>query len=183
LAFVPGLNVVQTGGPGGQTSISNHTKVLIDGIDVSDPSTPNRTFDFGQMLAMDIERVEVLRGPQSGLYGADALGGVILIYTKKGSGPPKATTLIEGGSFGTFNQTTSISGGTNKYNYSVNISHYRADAIPVTPNDLLLPGEERHSNRFDNWTYSAKLGVDVTKDVTVNLAVDDILGVVHEFLA
>lgn len=175
LKTVPGLDVVQTGGPGGQTLIfmrgtnSNHTKVLVDGIDVSDPSTPNRTFDFGQMLATDIERVEVLRGPQSGLYGADALGGVILIYTKKGKGPPKATTMIEGGSFGTFNQATSISGGTDKYNYAVNISHYRADDIPVTPFDLLLPGERRFSNRFDNWTYSAKLGVDVTKDVTVNL--------------
>jgi len=175
LKSVPGLNVVQTGGPGGQTSIfmrgtnSNHTKVLIDGIDASDPSTPNRTFDFGQMLASDIERVEILRGPQSGLYGADALGGVILIYTKKGKGPPKVTTAVEGGSFGTFNQAASISGGTDRYNYSVNITHYRADDIPVTPFDLLLPGERRFSNRFDNWTYSTKLGIDLTRDVTVNL--------------
>lgn len=185
LKMVPGLNVVQTGGPGGQTSIfmrgtnSNHTKVLIDGIDVSDPSTPNRTFDYGQMLAMDIERVEVLRGPQSGLYGADALGGVILIYTKKGYGPPKATAMIEGGSFGTFNQATSISGGTDRYNYYANISHYRADNIPVTPNNLLLPGEQSHANRYDNWTYSSKVGVDVTKDVTVNLVARYTDGTLH----
>jgi vitamin B12 transporter len=175
LKAVPGLNVVQTGGPGGETSVfmrgtnSNHTKVLIDGIDASDPSTPNRTFDFGQMLASDIERVEVLRGPQSGLYGADALGGVILIYTKKGNGPPRVTTAVEGGSFGTFNQAASMSGGADRYNYSVNITHYRADDIPVTPFDLLQPGERRFGNTFDNWTYSTKLGVDVTRDVTVNL--------------
>src|SRR5262249_19143352 len=56
LANVPGLNIVQTGGPGGQTSVfmrgtnSNQVKVLIDGIDVSDPSNPNRSFDFGQLL-------------------------------------------------------------------------------------------------------------------------------------
>ena len=93
LSTVPGLNVVQSGGPGGQTSIfmrgtnSNHTKVLIDGIDASDPSNPNRTFDIGQMLTSDIQQIEVLRGPQSGLYGADALGGVISIITKKGEGP------------------------------------------------------------------------------------------------
>jgi vitamin B12 transporter len=175
LKMVPGLNVVQTGGPGGQTSIfmrgtnSDHTKVLIDGIDVSDPSTANRTFDFGQMLAMDIDRVEVLRGPQSGLYSADALGGVILIYTKRGYGPPKATGLIEGGSSGTFNQAASISGGTDRYNYSFNVTHYRADDITVTPKDLLQPGAPRFPNRFDNWTYSSKVGVDVTRDVTVNL--------------
>ena len=114
---MPGLNVVQTGGPGGQTSVfmrgtnSNHVKVLIDGIDVSDPSNPNRSFDFGQLLTADIERIEVLRGPQSGLYGADAIGGVISIITKKGEGPPKATATVEGGSFGTFNQTASLSGG------------------------------------------------------------------------
>ncbi|MGZ3290829.1 MAG: TonB-dependent receptor, partial [Xanthobacteraceae bacterium] len=96
LANVPGLNIVQSGGPGGQTSVfmrgtnSNQVKVLIDGIDVSDPSNPNRSFDFGQLLTADIERIEVLRGPQSGLYGADAIGGVISIITKKGEGPPKA---------------------------------------------------------------------------------------------
>jgi vitamin B12 transporter len=68
LSTVPGLNVVQSGGPGGLTSVftrgtnANHTKVLIDGIDVSDSSNPNRSFDFGQLLTSDIERIEVLRG-------------------------------------------------------------------------------------------------------------------------
>ena len=92
---MPGLNVVQTGGPGGQTSVfmrgtnSNHVKVLVDGIDVSDPSSPNDAFDFGQFLTGDIARVEILRGPQSGLYGSDAIGGVINIITKSGDGPPQ----------------------------------------------------------------------------------------------
>jgi hypothetical protein len=77
LSTVPGINVVQTGGAGGPTSVfmrgtnSNHVKVPIDGIDVSDPSNPNRSFDFGQLLTTDIAQVEILRGPQSGLYGED----------------------------------------------------------------------------------------------------------------
>src|SRR4029077_411923 len=110
LANVPGLNIVQTGGPGGQTSVfmrgtnSNQVKVLIDGIDVSDPSNPNRSFDFGQLLTADIERNAAWRGPEGGLYGAYASGGVISIITKKGEGPPRATALLEGGSFGTFTQ-------------------------------------------------------------------------------
>ena len=92
LRLVPGLNVVQSGGPGGVTSVfmrgtnSNQTKVLIDGIDVSDPSNAGATFDFGQLLAADIERIEVLRGPQSGLYGSDAIGGVISITTRSVTG-------------------------------------------------------------------------------------------------
>jgi vitamin B12 transporter len=92
LAAVPGLNVVQTGGQGGLTSVfirgtnSNHVKVLIDGIDVSDPSNPTQSFDFGQLLTGDMARIEVLRGPQSGLYGSDVIGGVISITTKSGEG-------------------------------------------------------------------------------------------------
>ena len=98
LANVPGLNIVQTGGPGGQTSVfmrgtnSNHVKVLIDGIDVSDPSNAERGRSNSAIcLPTDIERIEVLRGPQSGLYGADAIGGVISIITKRGQGPAKVT--------------------------------------------------------------------------------------------
>src|SRR5580658_6414345 len=124
LKDIPGLNVVQTGGPGGETSVfmrgtnSNHTKVFIDGIDVSDPSNPTGTFDFGQLLTQDIERVEVLRGPQSGLYGSDAIGGVINIITKSGSGPAQLTASLEGGSFDTFNQSAGVSGSQDDFHYS-----------------------------------------------------------------
>ncbi len=121
LAAVPGLNIVQTGGPGGQTSVfirgtnSNHVKVLIDGIDVSDPSNPNQAYDFGQLLTGDIARIEVLRGPQSGLYGSDAIGGVISITTKAGEGPPRMTVTGDGGSFSTFNQRVGLSGSQNNF--------------------------------------------------------------------
>lgn len=174
LRMVPGLNVVQTGGPGGQTSVfmrgteSNHVKVVIDGIDVRDPSNPNGSFDFANLLTADIERVEVLRGAQSGLYGSDAIGGVIAIYTKKGEGPPKVTSSIEGGSFGTFNQSVGARGGAGRFNYAFNISHFKADEIPVTPKEVLLPGQRRFDNRYDNWTYSGKIGVDLTPDLTLN---------------
>jgi vitamin B12 transporter len=174
LATVPGLNVVQNGGPGGQTSIfmrgtnSNHTKVLIDGIDVSDPSNPNRTFDLGQLLTSDIQQIEVLRGPQSGLYGADALGGVISIITKKGEGPPRATATIEGGSFGTVNQTAALSGSQDRINYAFNVAHFRATDVPVTPLELLPPGQKAIGNNYDNMTYSTKLGADVTENLTLN---------------
>ena len=177
LATVPGLNVVQTGGPGGLTSVftrgtnSNHTKILIDGIDVSDPSNANRSFDLGQLLTADIQQIEVLRGPQSGLYGADALGGVISIITKKGDGPLRATGMIEGGSFGTFNQTAGLSGSQDRINYAFNVAHFRATDVPVTPLELLPPGQKAIGNNYDNMTYSTKLGADVSENLTLNTVV------------
>jgi vitamin B12 transporter len=174
LKQVPGIDVVQTGGPGGQTSVfmrgtnANHVKVLIDGIDVGNPSITNGAFDFGHLLAGDIERIEVLRGPQSGLYGSDAIGGVISITTKKGEGPPKVTAMAEGGSFGTFNQTLGVRGSQGNFNYAFNILHYRSSATPVTPLHLLAPDETRNDDRYDNRTYSTKLGLNLTDQITLN---------------
>jgi len=167
LQTVPGLNIVQTGGPGGKTSVfmrgsnSNHTKVLIDGIDANDPSQDG-VFDFGQVLTSDIAQVEVLRGPQSSLYGSDAIGGVVNIVTKKGEGPAQFTGQLEGGSFGTFNQSAGMRGSVSRFNYSFNVAHFLADDTPVTPLDLLPPGRKRINDRYENTTLSTKLGVDVT---------------------
>jgi len=173
LQDVPGLNLVQTGAPGGTTSIfmrgtnANHTKVLIDGIDVSDPSSVDGSFDFSQVLASNIERVEVLRGPQSGLYGSDAIGGVINIITKTGKGPAQFTASVEGGSFATFNQTAGVSGGTDKYNYNLNVEHFHTGADPVTPTDLVPPGRPRNDDYSDNQTVSTKLGANLTDNFDV----------------
>jgi vitamin B12 transporter len=175
LSAVPGLNVVQTGGPGGQTSVfirgtnSNQVKVLIDGVDASDPTTPNGAFDFAHLLTGDIAQMEVLRGPQSGLYGADAIGGVISITTKKGQGPAKVTATLEGGSFQTFNQTAALSGSEGAFNYAFNVLHYRAGSVPVTPLNLLAPGVQRNNDNYDNWTYSTRFGVDISDNLAVNL--------------
>jgi vitamin B12 transporter len=168
LQTVPGLNIVQTGGPGGKTSVfmrgsnSNHTKVLIDGIDANDPSQDG-VFDFGQVLTSDLARVEVLRGPQSSLYGSDALGGVINLVTKRGEGPPRFTGMLEGGAFDTFNQSASASGWISRFNYYFNVAHLLVDDTPVTPLDLLPPGRKRINDSYENTTLSTKLGVDLTE--------------------
>ena len=173
LRTVPGLNIVQTGGPGGKTSVfmrgsnSNHTKVIIDGIDANDPSQDG-VFDFGQVLTSDIERVEVLRGPQSSLYGSDAIGGVINIVTKSGEGPAQFTGQLEGGSFDTFNQSASVRGSVSRFRYSFNIAHFLADDTPVTPLDLLPPGRKRINDSYENITLSTKLGADLTDNFSLD---------------
>ncbi len=175
LNMVPGVQVVQNGSPGTQTSVfmrgtnSNHVKVLIDGIDISDASSPAGAVDFGQLVTSDIERIEVLRGPQSGLYGSDAIGGVISITTKKGSGPAKVTGYLEGGSFKTFNQALGVSGSQDRFDYTFNVSHYRSADMPVTPGYMVPPGASAIGNLYDNTTLSTKLGADATENLRFNL--------------
>src|SRR5436190_21805768 len=94
---------------------SNHTKVIIDGIDANDPSQDG-VFDFGQVLTSDIAQVEVLRGPQTSLYGSDARCGVVNVVTKKGEGPPQFTGRLEGGWLGTFHQSASVRGSVSRFN-------------------------------------------------------------------
>ena len=168
LRSVPGLNIVQTGGAGGQTSLflrgtnANHTKVLLDGIDIADPSTPSGAIDISKLLVGDIAKVEVLRGPQGALYGSDAIGGVVNIITKRGAGETKITANIEGGSFDTFNQGASLSGSEGDFHYQATLQHFFSGATPVTPLNLLPPGQRRNDDFYNNVTASTKLGYQVT---------------------
>ena len=103
LTAVPGLGVVQAGGPGGQASIfirgtnSEDVLVLIDGVPANDAADPNGAFDFGQDLLNGVDRIEVIRGPLSGLYGSNAIGGVINIITLQGAGKPHVDITAAGG--------------------------------------------------------------------------------------
>jgi len=124
LRRVPGVTVVETGGPGSTTTVrlrgadAGHTLVLIDGIRVNDPSTDAGEFDFSNLSAVDIERIEVLRGPQSAIYGSDAIGGVINIITRKGNGPPRVSIGVEGGSYGTKAGRAAVSGSEGPVSYA-----------------------------------------------------------------
>ena len=175
LRQVPGLSITQTGGLGGQTSVfmrgtnSNHVKVMIDGINVADASTPSGAADISRFLAGDIAQVEVLRGPQGALYGSDGIGGVINIITKAGEGPARFTAGAEAGSFETFNQSAGVSGSYGNFRYAANVQHVHAGATPVTPLNLLPPGQRRNDDYFDNLSLSTRLGYDVTDNFDVGL--------------
>jgi len=175
LRDVPGVDIVQSGGAGGQTSLfvrgtnSNHVKLLLDGIDLADPSTPSGAADISKLLAGDIAEVEVLRGPQGALYGSDAIGGVVNIITQNGDGPMKLSADAEGGSFDTFNQRGSVSGSEGDFHYAASVQHFHSGATPVTPLNLLQPGEKRHDDFYDNVTASLKLGYDVAENFDLGL--------------
>ncbi|MEZ0167266.1 TonB-dependent receptor plug domain-containing protein [Microvirga sp. TS319] len=124
LRRVPGVTVVETGGPGGTTTVrirgadAGQTLVLIDGIRANDPSSDAGEFDFSNLSAVDIERIEVLRGPQSAIYGSDAMGGVINIITRKGKGAPRFSVGVEGGNYGTKAGRAAVSGSEGPVSYA-----------------------------------------------------------------
>ncbi len=171
----PGLSLVQTGGVGGQTSLflrgsnPNHTKVLLDGIDLADPATSNGAADLSKIMAGDIAQVEVLRGPQGALYGSDAIGGVVNIITKSGNGPLTFTGSVEGGSFDTANQSLGASGSVGDFHYSATLQHVHVGSTPVTPLNLLPAGSTRNNDFYDNVTATTKLGLQITDNFDVGL--------------
>lgn len=117
LRDLPGVHVARNGGAGGVTSVflrgaeSRHTLVLVDGVEVNDPVSPTGAYDFGLLPIHDVERIEVLRGPQSTLYGSAAMGGVIQVFTRRGDVPPRLSLVAEAGSAGARHLEATASGG------------------------------------------------------------------------
>jgi vitamin B12 transporter len=135
LRSVPGLDITETGGPGASTAIrlrganAGQTLVLVDGVRVNDPGGAAGEFDPAIIAPGLIDRIEVLRGPQSALYGSDAIGGVINIITKKGRGRPTYSIAIEGGSYGTLSAVGSMAGAAGPWSYAFSLSGARADGF------------------------------------------------------
>jgi len=124
LARQPGVDVVNSGGPGGVRSIflrganSQHTKVLVDGSPVNDPSNPSRGFDASNLTLDNVERIEILQGPQSLLYGSEAIGGVVNVITRRGQGPLSGAVSAQGGAYRTHRESGYVQGSHGAFDYS-----------------------------------------------------------------
>jgi vitamin B12 transporter len=125
---VPGVQVQSTGSPGKATSLSirgggsQRSLVLIDGLRTASPTLGST--DIAEITIDAIERIEIVRGPQSTLYGADAITGVVNIITKKGQGPPSASVWVEGGNYRTFREQLNVQGAFGGFNFNLTGSQF-----------------------------------------------------------
>jgi vitamin B12 transporter len=131
LRRVPGVEVLTSGSFGKTTSIRirganpNQVQVLVDGMRVKSPTLG--TAELADITLDQIERIEVVRGPQSTLYGADAIGGVVNIITKRGRGPFSAYASVEGGNYDTHRERAGFSGSAGPLDYSAGGSWFESN--------------------------------------------------------
>lgn len=169
LKHIPGIDVVQSGGPGGNAVVfmrganSEHSLILLDGIELNNPASPNRAFNLADLSLENIERIEIVRGPQSTIYGSDAMGGVINIISKKGA-KPTFSVSSEAGSYDSFIEQMNASG-------SVGDTH---GAFAVTRKDIgsFSSARQRDGNTEDDQyeltSLSARAGSKVINELEFN---------------
>ena len=161
LRDVPGVEVSRAGAVGGLTQVrmrggeSNHTLVLIDGIEASDPFQGE--FDFAQLIADDVARIEVLRGQQSALYGSDAIGGVIHYITASGAERPGFSARADYGTEDSFSAAARAGGVSGKLDYALSGAYNRTDGYPVAVGGVRDIGAE-------TFTGSGKANLAVTSN-------------------
>ncbi|HET6249301.1 MAG TPA: TonB-dependent receptor [Tepidisphaeraceae bacterium] len=171
LRGTPGLDVMRSGGPSQITSVfmrganSDHTLVLIDGIEANDPSSPSRAFDFSTLAVDDIQQIEVVRGPQSTLWGSNAIGGVINIVTKRGEGPLTGYLSSEAGSFNTFRESAGFSGGTKFVNYSLSVTENDSQGFPSADAKF----GNKTPDGFDNTSFASRVGFVLSPNFDVDV--------------
>jgi outer membrane cobalamin receptor len=167
MRFVPGLAVEGTGRESGRTSLfsrggeSDYNLVLIDGVRVNEGGGG---FDVSRIAAGEIERVEVVRGAQSALWGSDAMGAVVQVFTRRGrSGGPSVSGSLEGGSFATWRSDIQLSGATSRVDYHVGAIHRQTDGA--------FADRLRQRDRFEHFAVDGSLGLALGTRATVRTGV------------
>jgi vitamin B12 transporter len=171
LKEVPSVMVNRTGGVGQTTTVSirgaeqGQTVTLIDGMRINDPSDVSGGAVYGDVLANNIARVEILRGPQSTLYGSDAIGGVVDIITKRGGdGPFALTATAEGGSFGTFHANAAANGTEGAFEYGAALNFFTNTGISMA--------DSRNGNHENDGTTQVGADLNTSWNVSDTISVD-----------
>lgn len=166
LSTEPDLQVVQNGGPGTVATLfmrggaGNQVLVMVDGVKMNNPTTGSADLSFLQ--TSDVERIEIIKGPQSTVYGSEAMTGVVNIITKKGAGPLQGSVALEEGSFNTERTTANVSGGGKSFNYRGTAAFFNTDGIPIAKNGFI-------PNPYSNGTATARIGINPSDSSSVDV--------------
>jgi vitamin B12 transporter len=173
-----GLQVVRYGGPGQAAGVlirgvgSQGTVVLIDGVRVGSATLGQVAFDSISMSQID--RIEVLRGPASSLYGADAVGGVVRITTLRGQGPASASARLAVGGYDSFEGDAAVSGSTGRFDYAASLSYEGSDGVSaVRPSETSTYFYNPDRDGFDRRTAQLSLGHTLVPGHRVSLNLSD----------
>jgi len=164
LQTLPGVSVSQNSSFGGVASVrlrgaaGDQTMILIDGVQMNDASAPGGAYDFASLDPFDLDRIEVLKGPQSVLYGSDAMGGVVHFITKSGEDGFGLNGFLETGSYHTLRSGATVRGGDKDLHYRLSAGFNRTDGISAAE------ANDGNSERdgFRSLTVSGRLGAQIT---------------------
>ncbi|WP_380599088.1 TonB-dependent receptor plug domain-containing protein [Steroidobacter flavus] len=171
LAATPGVTVARNGGLGGTTTLSirgaesQQTIVMIDGVKLNDPSSASGGFNFADLITTDFAQIEVLRGPQSTLWGSQAIGGVVNIVTPMPEGPLSASYSAEGGTHDTALVRGHVQAGGDRFAWRVSGNYLTSDGISSYSRDL--GGLEADSYR--NVGFNARGILHITDNVSAEI--------------
>lgn len=177
LQSVPSLGVVRSGGGIGKLtnafsrgSETNHTLLLLDGIELNDPSNTDGLIDLSHIYIRDVERIEVVMGPQSTLYGSDAIGAVIQIFTKQGGVKPTTDLEAEVGSFGTFNQSAATRGSAGALSYAATVQHTDTDGVSALSERFRQSNGVLDEDGHENYNAGVRLGYTASDSLRFDLS-------------
>jgi vitamin B12 transporter len=161
-----GMNYFQSGGYGTTSGIQlrgqpkRYSTVYVNGIKLSDPSTPSNDYYFGNLMNNSFEAIEVLKGSQSTLYGSGAIAGTVNLYTKKGREGHHQEANITEGSFGTRNINFSLDGKENNYDYFFGITNFSSEGISARVDD-------NEKDRYRNDNFESNIGYQINDAIKV----------------
>lgn len=163
-----GLDIVQSGSFQGQTSLftrggnSNHTLILIDGVKAYDPISPNGAYNLAHLTLDNVDKIEILRGPQSALYGSDAMSGVVSITSKKAT-KPYVEAFWEGGSFYTYREHVEAGSVAHGFHYTFSAS--RLDTKGISQAQAKKNNQER--DPYDNTSIAGRVDYDINDKASI----------------